>query len=104
MGPVSQVGIHSDIYLMGAILYEIIAGHAPHTGSTVTQCLMAAARNEILPTTRKDELVEIATHGHGPLKPGRAAMPAWSPSRTLSASTARIRRAFQLSARADDES
>jgi WD40 repeat protein len=60
LGPVTQVGIPSDIYLMGAILYEIITGHAPHTGSTVTSCLMAAARNEILPSPRKGELVDIA--------------------------------------------
>ncbi|MGA2254875.1 MAG: protein kinase, partial [Thermoguttaceae bacterium] len=60
MGPVTRVGPASDIYLMGAILYEIITGHAPHTGPTVTACLMAAARNEILPSPQSGELVDIA--------------------------------------------
>ena len=60
MGPVSRVGPASDIYLMGAILYEIITGRTPHGGSTVTACLMAAARNEIQPTPHTGELVDIA--------------------------------------------
>jgi WD40 repeat protein len=60
IGPVTRVGTAADIYLMGAILYEIISGHAPHTGTTVTACLMAAARNEILPSARKGELIDIA--------------------------------------------
>ena len=60
MGPISRVGIASDIYLIGAILYEIITGHAPHTGPTVTACLIAAVRNEILPSPQTGELVEIA--------------------------------------------
>ncbi|MGO9115106.1 MAG: WD40 repeat domain-containing serine/threonine protein kinase [Thermoguttaceae bacterium] len=60
MGPVTRVGPASDIYLMGAILYEIITGHTPHGGSTVTACLLAAARNEILPSPHTGELVDIA--------------------------------------------
>jgi WD40 repeat protein/serine/threonine protein kinase len=101
MGPVSQVGIHSDIYLMGAILYEIIAGHAPHTGSTVTACLMAAARNEILPTTRKDELVEIALMAMA-AKPGEryASMVAFQDAVRQYCSHSE---SISLSARADDD-
>ncbi len=59
-GPVSRVGPASDIYLMGAILYEIITGRTPHGGSTVTACLMAAARNEIQASPHEGELVDIA--------------------------------------------
>jgi WD40 repeat protein len=73
MGPVSAVGIHSDIYLMGAILYEIITGRAPHTGSTVTACLMSAAKNEIVPAPKKGELVEIALMAMSATPEGRYA-------------------------------
>ncbi|OHB85779.1 MAG: hypothetical protein A2V98_11205 [Planctomycetes bacterium RBG_16_64_12] len=59
-GPVERIGSASDIYLLGAILYEIITGKAPHTGQNVMQCLFAAARNEIQPTERSGELLAIA--------------------------------------------
>ena len=60
LGQMGQVGIASDIYLLGAILFEIVAGGPPHTGSTVLECLSAAARNEIWPTEESGELLEIA--------------------------------------------
>jgi hypothetical protein len=60
MGPIDTIGFHSDIYLLGAILYEIVTGVRAHTGKTVTRCLMAAAKNEIVPTEKTGELVEIA--------------------------------------------
>jgi serine/threonine protein kinase len=60
LGPPSAIGSHSDIYLLGAILYEIVTGAPPHFGKSANSCMVAAARNEITPTTRTDELVEIA--------------------------------------------
>ena len=60
LGQTGRVGIASDIYLLGAILFEIVAGGPPHTGSTVMECLSAAARNEIWPTEESGELLEIA--------------------------------------------
>lgn len=59
-GPIDRIGAASDIYLLGAMLYEIIAGFPPHTGKNVLECLFAAARNEIRPTERTGELVSIA--------------------------------------------
>ncbi len=59
-GPVDKISPLSDIYLLGAILYEILMGRPPHTGKTAMKCLMAAAKNEIVPTEKKGELVEIA--------------------------------------------
>src|SRR5262245_44387770 len=60
MGPIDAIGLHSDIYLLGAILFEIITGLRPHTGKTVTRCLMAAAKNEIVETGKSGELLDIA--------------------------------------------
>lgn len=60
LGPVESIGPHSDVYLLGAILYEIITGKAPHTGSSALNCIMAAGRNEIQPTEMSGELVDIA--------------------------------------------
>jgi WD40 repeat protein/serine/threonine protein kinase len=59
-GPVDRIGPASDVYLLGAILYEIIAGKPPHTGKNVMNCLFAAAKNEIQPTEHSGELLEIA--------------------------------------------
>ena len=46
-GPFDKMGRSSDIYLLGAILYEIVTGKPPHTGHDVMKCLFAAARNQI---------------------------------------------------------
>ena len=34
-GPVENINFTSDIYLLGAILYEIIGGKPPHSGRDV---------------------------------------------------------------------
>jgi len=59
-GPIERVGLASDIYLLGAMLYEIIAGKPPHRGKSVMECLFAAAKNEIQPTEKKGELLDVA--------------------------------------------
>jgi WD40 repeat protein/serine/threonine protein kinase len=58
--PIDRIGDHSDVYLMGAILYEIVTGSPPHTGRSVSECLKNARENIIKPTTITGELVQIA--------------------------------------------
>lgn len=59
-GPLDKITPLSDVYLLGAILYEILTGKPPHQGKNAMKCLMAAARNEIVPTDKTGELVDIA--------------------------------------------
>ncbi|MFG0334982.1 MAG: protein kinase, partial [Maioricimonas sp. JB049] len=59
-GPLERITAASDIYLLGAILYEIITGHPPHPGRKVKECLLGAMRNVIAPTEKTGELVDIA--------------------------------------------
>ena len=59
-GPIDRIGPASDVYLLGAMLYEILTGGPPHVAKNAMKCLMAAARNEITPTDKKGELVDIA--------------------------------------------
>jgi serine/threonine protein kinase len=55
-----EVTIASDIYLLGAQLFRLATGKAPHTAKSARDCLRAAARNEIIDVDRDDELTAIA--------------------------------------------
>jgi WD40 repeat protein/serine/threonine protein kinase len=59
-GPLDKITFASDVYLLGAILYEILTGWAPHTGKNTMQCLFAAAKNDIRPAKSGGELMDIA--------------------------------------------
>ncbi|MCW8129251.1 MAG: SUMF1/EgtB/PvdO family nonheme iron enzyme [Planctomycetota bacterium] len=59
-GNVELIGYRSDVYLLGAILYEIVTGLRPHTGKDMMAVLYNIATNVIQATDKKGELVEIA--------------------------------------------
>ncbi|MEZ6057384.1 MAG: protein kinase [Planctomycetaceae bacterium] len=59
-GPIDRIGFAADIYLLGAMLYEAIAGRPPHSGPNVSQCLRAAAGNKIDVIEYQGELLDIA--------------------------------------------
>lgn len=59
-GPLEKISPQSDVYLLGAMLYEIVTGKPPHQGKNAMKCLMAAARNEIAPTDKTGELIDVA--------------------------------------------
>ena len=54
------VGIHTDIYLLGATLFEIITGLVAHSGQTAEDTLRNACENLILPSLQESELLRIA--------------------------------------------
>lgn len=62
IGPIPNITPASDIYLLGAVLYQIVTGRPPHSGSGMSQCLLAAVKNIIEPVSvdKQGELYQIA--------------------------------------------
>ncbi len=72
-GPIDEITIVSDVYLLGAILYEIMTGRPPHTGKTVMACLFSAAKNKIVSSETSGELMEVALKAMATLPENRYA-------------------------------
>ncbi len=59
-GDPKRIGIQTDVYLLGAILFRIVTGHPPHPGDTVTECLVAAYENRLPVVDGASDLADIA--------------------------------------------
>jgi len=57
---VGEIGEATDIYLLGAILFELLVGKAPHDFGELEDDLAAAAENRIVPYDGEDEYVKVA--------------------------------------------
>ncbi len=55
-----QIGKTSDIYLLGAVLFQIVTGNPPHGGKNPLERLLAARANKIRSTKLEDPLLDIA--------------------------------------------
>ncbi len=55
-----KISTRSDIYILGAILYDIAAGKPPHGGNSVTECLRTAMFNQVIKQDHDDALLTIA--------------------------------------------
>ena len=53
-----ELGPWTDVYLLGATLYEVVVGHAPHRGETLGQLVVAIAASE--PEIPEDVPAELA--------------------------------------------
>ena len=68
VGDAEKIGPASDVYLLGAILFEIVTGKRPHPGEHAMACLESAALNRIVGTEAdtgeeaagREELLTIA--------------------------------------------
>ncbi|MCA9618857.1 MAG: serine/threonine protein kinase [Myxococcales bacterium] len=49
----------TDVYLLGAILFQIVAGHAPHQAPTLREVLESACRAVAMPASCPPELREV---------------------------------------------
>ncbi|HVI01821.1 MAG TPA: serine/threonine-protein kinase [Enhygromyxa sp.] len=59
-GDGTKLGVHTDVYLLGAMLHELIAGAPPHRGETIMAVLHAALTAEPeLPEGTPTELANI---------------------------------------------
>ena len=64
-GDQDRVSTKSDIYLLGATLFQILTGFPPHHGKSLLACIHAAAHNEIRPTDVEGELMGHRDEGVG---------------------------------------
>ena len=56
----SDIVLQSDVYLLGATLFQILTGHPPHDGETLVECISNAGNNVIRDAEVDSELMDVA--------------------------------------------
>jgi serine/threonine protein kinase len=71
-GQTDQIGPHTDVYSLGATLWQILAGRPPHTGP-VKKVLMEVASGHVAPLPKSVDkiLAQICTRAMAPNPSGR---------------------------------
>jgi WD40 repeat protein/serine/threonine protein kinase len=59
-GEHKKIGPKSDLYLLGAILFQLLTGKPPHYGTNAHACIILAAQNMLNETEVKGELMDVA--------------------------------------------
>ena len=66
-GPKARLSVRTDVYLLGAILYEIVAGHAPHVGDSLMELVAQIVdSNPPMPEGAPPELARIISRAMDP--------------------------------------
>jgi PAS domain S-box-containing protein len=59
-GALEDVGPKTDVYLLGATLFELLTGFPPHDGETLIDCIQNASVNRIRSTMVQNDLMDVA--------------------------------------------
>ena len=55
-----RIGIQTDVYLLGGMLFETLTGLKPHSGKNLMDCIYKACLNEIQETRHDSQLLVVA--------------------------------------------